>query len=158
VAAAEALATERVAVEVGRPACHRLTDALRLTRGLGWPAPSASTRGRSAAALGDATSAAVGLAADAGTTRRRTREQGHDAASCRHGPADDVWEVRLADVVRGRRGAARGGARARARCGRRSRGDRRRGRRTGTLGAEVLGVPVRSSSGPETGGRPRRAR
>ena len=139
VAAAEALATERVAVEVGGP-LSRLTDALRLTAAFGLAGAEREHARAVAAALGDASSAAVGLADG----------RGHDAASHPRegarrgvvpgtGPADDVWEVRLADVVRGveaRPGVVHGRGTVRSSLA----GDAV-ATTDGTLGAE-LGVPV----------------
>jgi hypothetical protein len=126
----DALAAERVAVEVGAP-LSRLTDPLRLAALFGLGDGDRVHARAVAAALGDVASAAVGVAATAAEVPAVARSRMADA--------DDGWEVRLADVVRGveaRPGVVHGRGTVRSWLA-------GAGAATtdGTLGAE-LGVPV----------------
>jgi hypothetical protein len=134
VAGDDALAAARVAVEVGGAGVLAgLTDPLRLTAVLGLGDGDRAHARAVAAALGDATSAAVGVAPGGVAAAVATVDAGAPP------DGDDAWEVRLADVVRGveaRPGVVHGRGTVRS-----SLAGAGAATPDGTLGAE-LGVPV----------------
>jgi hypothetical protein len=98
--AAAVLAAARVAVEVGGPdtALAGLTDPLRLTAVLGLADGDRPHARGVAAALGDATSAAVGVVPGAPAAAAAPADAGPRPDT---DVADGTWEIRLAEVVRG---------------------------------------------------------